>query len=161
MLGAQLVEGRGQARDEKRGLLLLRDACDKLASVQGCAMLARAGVLAGLGTPEERKRGAELAGALCLQGEASSCIVAAAAHIEGRGVPVDLDRGARFLVFACTGGFEPACQLKRRLPAGLIGKLEAELASSQAAAASAAASAHAPPPRPPATSLSLLPGAGP
>ncbi len=162
LLGAQLIEGRGQDRDPKRGLELLRDACEKLSSVQGCAMLARARVLAGLGSPEERKQAAELAGALCLQGEASSCIVAAAAHIEGRGVPRDLDRGARYLVFACTGGFDPACQLKQRLPAGLVKKLETELASNQAAlAASAAAAASAPPPRPPPTSLSLLPGAGP
>lgn len=154
--GAQLLEGQGVQRDVTRGLALLRDACEKLASGEGCAMYARA-LLLGAAGPNEQGKGVQIAEALCAQGEAQSCLLAAAGYVEARGVPRDLEKGAKLLVFACQGGFAPACELKQRLPAKLIKKAETDLDDTIRQVQAMAASSAAPSPRALPPQMSFLP----
>jgi len=135
----------GGSDDLERGLKLLDQSCLKLGSPQGCIMYARALLLHPKTTRAQKKQGVELAGALCLEGEPQSCLMAAAGYVEARGVPRDLERGARFLVFACKGGFAPACDLQKRMPPPLIARLEKEFEKSKAQAIAEAQGSAAPP----------------
>jgi TPR repeat protein len=72
-------------------------------------------------------------------------VVVAVAFLEGRGVDRDEERGARYVLMACDGGYKPACELRKRLPPALVAKIEKEVAASTPPAA----------PQPPASALPL------
>ena len=127
-MGAQLLDGVGVKRDVDRGLQALARSCEKLRSPQGCGMWARA-LLMGAGGKSGMKQGASVADALCSQGDAPSCVLAAVAFLEGRGVDRNEERGARYVLVACDGGYRPACELRKRLPPDLVARLEKQAAA--------------------------------
>jgi TPR repeat protein len=124
---------------------VLAKSCETMLSPKGCAMYARALVL-GADGKDGMKKGAQIAEAVCAQGDPTSCVLAGMAYLEGRGVERDRQRGTRFVLLACSSGYEPACKLKKRLPADLVKKVEEEVSrAAPGASAAAPASSGAPP----------------
>jgi TPR repeat protein len=145
MYGAQLADGDGVKRDVKKGLKVLAKSCETMRSPQGCAMYAR-GLVLGAQGKDGMKKGAQIAEAVCMQGDPMSCVLAGMAYLEGRGVDRDRERGTRFVLVACSAGYEPACKLKQRLPAGMVKKVEEEVSKANASGSAAPPTASGAPP---------------
>lgn len=139
-LGERLFEGRGVARDSRRAVGLLADACDA-GSPQHCYRLGDAYRL-GEGVGANQKRATALYSRACERGHSPACTqtsaaaparadaaslaVAAGADVppayragvayeRGEGAPADKARAVAYYAEACDGGYMAACFATARL----------------------------------------------
>jgi TPR repeat protein len=139
--GAALFDGQGVAKNHDEGMKLLAGACEQLGSQRGCSMYAQVLVM-GEKDNEVIAKGVKIAEQLCVQGDAQSCILAAASYLEGRGVKKDLAHGTQIVVATCAAGLPQACALQQKLPPDLVAQANVALAN---AAAQAQAQGQMPP----------------
>lgn len=101
------LNGEGTAKDEKRGLALLRQACDQ-SDASSCYEIA---VLHARGqhVPLDAGRAAELFDKACVLQMGEACRLLADRYASGKGVPRDGERATELRQKACTYGDTASC----------------------------------------------------
>jgi len=105
--GRKLVYGEGVEKDVEKGLMYVRDACDRGAT-EACALMGMIyhqgdGVKADFGLAESFFKHS------CNQGDAVGCLTLAMVHLNGMGTKRDPEAAKPLLEKACTLKDEDAC----------------------------------------------------